>query len=179
MPGRHHPYAPKFDGTPMLLDVFFDDVEQLAHTYRLSERDTIAWTIRYAPIEDRELWEFYVKGYTWQNFKSEIRTFYPGSDRARLYSLDNLKSLTETYANEPMDTTDRFGKYYRAFCKIAYYLKSKDRISDRETSAYFMRGFDPKFCSKVHEQLRAESPTHHPDDPFHLSRIYSASLFIL
>ncbi len=179
MPGRHHPYAPKFDGTPTLLDIFFDDVEQLAKACNISGADKIAWTIRYAPIEDRELWEFYRKGYTWQNFKAEIRTYYPGSDRARLYSLDNLKSLTESYASKPMETTDNFGKYYRAFCKIAYFLKSKDRISDRETSTYFIQGFHPHFRRKVLAQLRAESPTHHPDDPYKVSRTYSAALFIL
>ena len=64
MPGRHHPYAPKFDGTPTLLDIFFDDVEQLAKAHNITERETVAWTIRYAPIEDRELWEFYANGYT-------------------------------------------------------------------------------------------------------------------
>ncbi len=78
-------------------------------------------------------------------------------DRARLYSINNLKSLTESYANEPMETTEAFGKYYRAFCKIAYFLKSKDRISDRETSIYFLQGFHPDFHSKVLTQLRAES----------------------
>ncbi len=78
-----------------------------------------------------------------------------------------------------METTEAFGKYYRAFCKIAYFLKSKDRISDRETSIYFLQGFHPDFHSKVLTQLRAESPTHHPDDPYKVSRIYSAALFIL
>ncbi len=111
--------------------------------------------------------------------KRAIRRYYPGSDRARLYSINNLKSLTESYANEPMETTEAFGKYYRAFCKIAYFLKSKDRISDRETSIYFLQGFHPNFRSKVLTQLRAESPTHHPDDPHKVSRIYSAALFIL
>ena len=179
MPSRHHPYAPKFDGTPTLLDIFFDDVEQLAKGCNISEVDKIAWTIRYAPIEDRELWEFYGNGYTWRNFTAAIRMYYPGSDRARLYSLNNLKSLTESYANEPMETTETFGKYYRAFCKIAYFLKSKGRISDRETSTYFIQGFRPDFRHRVIAQLRAESPTHHPDDPHKLSRIYSAALFIL
>ncbi len=84
-PADNRPYAPKFDGTPTLLDIFFDDVEQLAKACNISGADKIAWTIQYAPIEDRELWEFYSKGYTWQNFKAEIRTYYPGSDRARLY----------------------------------------------------------------------------------------------
>ncbi len=68
MLSRQHPYAPKFDGTPTLLDIFFDDVEQLAKGCNISEEDQITWTIRYAPIEDRELWEFYANGYTWQSF---------------------------------------------------------------------------------------------------------------
>ena len=179
MPSRLHHSAPKYDGNPALLYIFFDDIDQLAETCHLSESQKIKWAIRYAPSGDRELWEYFGTSSTWIDFQTNIRVLYPGSDRDRLYSHDDLTSLTETYAATTMDSTESFGKYYRAFCKISYFLKSKNRISDDEISIQFMSGFNFAFRKKIDAQLRAETPTHHPDDPYELSRIYSAAVFIL
>ena len=104
---------------------------------------------------------------------------YPGSNRDRLYSHNDLVNLIETYSSQTMDSTESFGKYYRCFCKISYFLKSENRISDDEISIQFMSGFNFAFRKKIDAQLRAETPTHHPDDPYELSRIYSAAVFIL
>lgn len=179
MPGRLHHSAPKFDGNPTLLYIFFDDIDQLAEICDLPEYQKIIYAVRYAPTDDRELWEYFMPGSTWNSFKEKIGALYPGSDRERLYSHNDLTVLTETYKEKRMDSTESFGQYYRAFCKISYFLKSKDRIADSEISTRFMSGFDPAFRRRIEAQLRAKTPTHHPEDPYELSRIYSAAVFIL
>ncbi|KJA18644.1 hypothetical protein HYPSUDRAFT_144620, partial [Hypholoma sublateritium FD-334 SS-4] len=158
---------------------FFDDVDQLAEIANLTEYQKVIYTVRYAPTDDRELWEYFMPGSTWNSFKGKIGALYPGSDRDRLYSLNDLTVLTEMYEEKMMDSTETFGKYYRAFCKISYFLKSKDRITGGEISTRFMSGFDPTFRRRIDAQLRAETPAHHPEDPYELSQIYSAALFVL
>ena len=43
MPGRNHHSAPKFDGKPMSLSPFLDEVEQLAEASGLSNKQHIEW----------------------------------------------------------------------------------------------------------------------------------------
>ena len=62
---------------------------------------------------------------------------------------------------------------------ITTFLKSKQRLTDREISIYFMEGLDSKFRAKVQGQLKAEEPKHHADDPFTLAQILAAALLIL
>ena len=78
MPGRNHHTAPKFDGTPTLLSQFFDEVEQLAETCQLTDKQRIVWTIRYAQIDDAELWRLCAKGTDWNDFKSGLYALYLG-----------------------------------------------------------------------------------------------------
>ncbi|KAF9470608.1 hypothetical protein BDN70DRAFT_821139 [Pholiota conissans] len=181
MPGRAHHSAPKFDGTAALLGNFFEEFEQLADTCSLTNKQKIEWVIRYAPVDDVELWKQTPNAKTddWARFKTEIYKLYPGSTGDRKYSVANLEMITEKNAAIPMETSSQYGEYYRAFCKIANFLKEKDRLTDREISGRFLQGFNYAFRSKIRAQLKSENPTHHTDDPYTLQQIGSAAEFIL
>jgi hypothetical protein len=181
MPSRHDRAAPKFDGKPSSLAAFIDDISQLAAACALSDQDKIKWTVRYAPSEDAELWEMQTNYETgnWEEFKKEIHALYPGSTGDRKYSVANLEALTEKQATIPMETSEEFGRYYRAFSKVATFLKKKDKLTDREISAQFILGLSYSFRVKVRAQLKAQNPTHHTDDPYTLKEISTAALFLL
>ena len=181
MPSRHDRAAPKFDGKPSSLDAFIDDICQLAVACALSDQDKIKWTVRYAPSEDAELWEMQAHYETdnWEEFKNELYALYPGSTGDRKYSVANLEALTEKQATIPMESSEEFGRYYRAFSKIATFLKKKNKLTEREISTQFIQGFSYSFRVKVRAQLKAQSPTHHTDDPYKLEEISKAALFLL
>ena len=181
MPSRHDRAAPKFDGKPSSLDAFIDDICQLAEACALADEDKIKWTVRYAPSEDAELWEMQAHYETdnWEEFKKEIYALYPGSTGDRKYSVANLETLTEKQATIPMESSEEFGRYYRAFSKISTFLKKKNKLTDREISAQFIQGLSYSFRVKVRAQLKAQSPTHHTDDPYPLTDISKAALFLL
>ena len=80
---------------------------------------------------------------------------------------------------ETINNAETFGIYWRAFLTIASFLKNKYRLTDREISTYFLQGMDNTFRTKMHDQLRAENPTHHSDNPYILTEISKAALFIL
>ena len=75
--------------------------------------------------------------------------------------------------------SDDFGTYRRTFLTVATCLKKKSRLTDREISIYFLQGLAPAFQEKVQAQLKAENPKHHSDDPYSLSEISTAALFVL
>ena len=181
MPSRSHHSAPKFDSKPASLSPFLDEVEQLAASCALSPKQTIEWAVRYAPNDERELWQMQeaVGTEDWEQFKKEIFELYPGSTGERKYSIANLQTLIEKQALENIEDSDDFGTYRRTFLTVATYLKKKSRLTDREISIYFLQGLAPSFREKVQAQLKAENPTHHSDDPYTLSEISTAALFVL
>jgi hypothetical protein len=181
MPGCNHHSAPKFDGKPASLSPFLDEVEQLAEASELTPNQHIEWTIRYAPSDERELWQMQESVGTddWSKFKKELFELYPGSTGERKYSIANLQSIIEKQSKAMIGDAEEFGTYRRSFLTVATYLKSKSRLTDREISFYFLQGLQPSFREQVQNQLKAENPKHHSDDPYTLAEISTAALFVL
>ncbi|KIM45760.1 hypothetical protein M413DRAFT_7873 [Hebeloma cylindrosporum] len=101
-------------------------------TKTMLNEEKIKWTVQYAPTDESELWKMqpnYATG-RWDEFQKEIYALYPGSAGDHIYSVANLEALTEKQAILPMESSEQFGEYYRAFCRIAFFLKKKKRLSD-------------------------------------------------
>ena len=181
MPGRSHPSAPKFTGVPTHLDIFFDELEMLSQACKLTTEQRIRWTVLYAPAEDYELWKHAAQltGDNWEWFTAQIYSFYPGSDDDRRYRLADLETLSTRQQSKTMETLEDLGTYYREFCKIWYFLRSRDRVSDREASKLFILGFNSSFRIRLEEQLKLQNPRHHRDDPFGFSELYDTAIFVL
>lgn len=181
MPNRSHHAAPRFDGKSASLSLFLDDIEYLAKACRLSQKDTIKWTIRYSPSIDRELWEMQesVETGDWEQFKEELYDLYPGSKGENKYSAANLQSLIDKQNSITIRDAEDYGTYHRSFLKISSYLRNKSRLSEREISIYFLQGLEPSFRCKVQAQMKAESPKRHPDDPYSIAEISASALFVL
>jgi hypothetical protein len=56
MPAKNDPSAPRFDGPPKCLWLFFDEVEYLPTEAGLRHTDKIQQSLRYASTDDAELW---------------------------------------------------------------------------------------------------------------------------
>ena len=181
MPSRNHHSAPRFDGKPASLWSFLDEVEQLAKICGITGKQTISAAIRYAPVEEYELWKMQdsVGTDNWEQFKEELFDLYPGSTGERRYSVANLQSLAKRQALAVITNAKEFGAYQRSFMTVASFLKGKSHLSDREISSYFMQGLDHTLRTKVKDQLKAENPRHHLDDPYSLSEISTVALFVL
>ena len=104
---------------------------------------------------------------------------YPGADKDRKYSFNDLQNLAEENAIIPVKSQHQFGEYYRDFLRIANFLKVRSRLSDRETSEWFLQGLHLQFHREVREQLRLSQPKHHPDDAWTLDEIYEAAKLVV
>ena len=181
MPTRNHHSAPRFDGKSISLSLFLEDIEQLAEECGLSQKETIKWTIRYSPSVDRELWELQdsVETGDWDQFKEELYVLYPGSKRENKYSIAKLQALINKQSSITIRDAEDYGAYRQSFLTFSCYLGNKSRLSNREISTYFLQGLEPSFRDQVQDQLKAENPKRHPDDPYTLDEITSAALFYL
>src|SRR5271156_5301257 len=173
MPTRNHHSAPRFDGDPESLAVFLGNVEQLAIKCELTPKQQIEWTIRYVPVAEQALWRLQpsVATENWPVFKDDLFALYPGATGDRKFSVANLEVLTDKQATLPMENSAQFGEYYRTFTKITTFLKDKERITEREISNTFLKGLEYLFRVKGRNQLRAENPMHHTDNPWTIKEI--------
>ncbi|PPR05448.1 hypothetical protein CVT26_011323 [Gymnopilus dilepis] len=181
MPNVHHPSAPKFDGRSVSLSSYLDEVEQLARNNNLSIQQTIQWSIRYLRPEEQQLWKALPssKGNDWTTFKKELFECYPGAEEKCRYTISTLEALVEKQSELRITDSEQFGIYFRSFYAISAYLQDQKKLNEREIGRFFIQGLHPSFRKQIRDQLHAEDPTHHPDDPFSLAEIRSAALFIL
>ena len=160
MPNVHHPSAPKFDGKPISLSSYLDEVEQLARNNNLSVTETIQWSIRYLSPEEQQLWKALPssKGNDWTKFRKELFECYPGAEDERRYTISNLETLVEKQSEFNITNSEQFGIYYRSFYVIASFLQDKKKLNEREISRFFIQGLHPSFRKQVRDQLHAEDP---------------------
>ena len=100
--------APIFAGTPNSLLRYFRDVEDAYANAALTPTDAqrIRQAIYYLDVSDAELWEPFGESapggepVTCIEFKKCICALYPGSDKTRLYAIQDLEDLVETYARK-------------------------------------------------------------------------------
>ena len=134
-PLTHSRGAPHFANDAIGFDTFFDDVDELGRRASASENDRMLWACRYAGAES-ELWCLVAAlsdpvG-TFQQFRAQVRAYYPHLDAARRFTLHDLDRLVRrTQAFTDMDR-EEFGRYFRSFITIASFLHTHSIISDRE-----------------------------------------------
>jgi hypothetical protein len=175
MPARNERRAPNFNGTGAFLPQFFRDFEVIAVAAGL---DTSKWVLK---VLDYDLWKQVSEQprITWDEFKKQIGKFYAGANDERKYTISDLEQLCETTSAKISLSRSAFSDLYRKFYTIVTYLKSKDRISDREASRQLLLALNLDLRRRVRAQLRAMEPTHYPDDPWTISQIVDAANIVL
>jgi len=179
--------APIFAGTPNSLLRYFRDVEDAYANAGLTPTDAqrIRQAIYYLDVSDAELWEPFGESapggasITWIEFKKRICALYPGSDKMRLYAIQDLEDLVETYARKGVYTRGDYGEYLRDFTRISAYLNIADIIDERTARRLFIRGFGEATRRKIEQRLAIKLPDHHPSDPYRTDDVRDAAEFLL
>jgi hypothetical protein len=179
MPARGHPTAPSFDGNPLNLKHFLDEVNLLAEDAGLDGAGRIKHALRFASLSDNELWSGLTAaaGNGWEDFKTAVTTLYPGADDDRRYSPGDLTRLTERYASYGIQSRAELGEYYREFIRIADYLIRKTRLSDRERNIAYQSGFQEDLRTRIQTRLRYMHPDHFHDDPYNYTVFHEPAFF--
>ncbi|PPQ85918.1 hypothetical protein CVT26_000375, partial [Gymnopilus dilepis] len=178
---RRHEAAPKFDGQPLSLLRYLEEIYVLGKVSHYSDSEIIEAAIFYIPDEDYELWSQLpeASGDSWEAFKTAVVELYPGADGDRKYSFRDLEDLIEKSSSEPANNIDQFGTFYRDFIRVSSFLKRKSRLTDHEAAKFFLLGLHIDFRKSVRERLRLKNPDHHPDDPWTLKEVADAAIFVI
>ena len=94
MPARGHATVPDFDPTqPRTLRRFFQDIETLFERCGVVEdQSRKQWVVRYMPIDAADLTTF-SPGKSYEDFRTEIKSLYPGAEDERKYTIADVKNL--------------------------------------------------------------------------------------
>ena len=139
--------------------------------------------LKYLKIRTEQLWKtteaWSNRTKTFEEFKAEVYTLYPGMTRDCTYMIQDLDTLIGHWARIGIITAADLGKYYRRFILISWYLIGKNRLSTQEQSRTFFRGLQPQLESKVCQQLQQKFIDHFPDNPYKLPVVNEAVSYVL
>ena len=183
MPFRGHTSAPKYEGNnPRKLSRYFEELDFLFDACSITDNgQKKQFAIRYVDIDTEDGWkqlDEFTTG-TYQQFKDAVLKLYPGADGERKWTIADLDMLTGEWSRMGFRNKEEFGDYHRRFLSIVGFLKSKGRMSDNEIKRAFVRGFPMSFWNKVLARLQIKKPDVHPDDPWDVDDVYSATEFVL
>jgi hypothetical protein len=185
-PFRGVPGAPAFDGNPFHLNRFFTDIDNMykAIGSTPSDEDKITQTKLYLDVDTSDIWDTFTPPagaaqFTWDTFKQTVKTFYPGSDGNRLYSVTDLERYVLDSATKGIFTRGDLGEYLREFARISSHLKSQNRIDDRGIDRLFICGFGDATRRRIEHRLSIIQPDHHPDDVYAMATVQKAAEFLL
>ncbi|KIM65962.1 hypothetical protein SCLCIDRAFT_36242, partial [Scleroderma citrinum Foug A] len=175
--------APKFEGDPLDLLPFFEDVDLLCDDVEIDQdTDRIKWAVQYANCTEAELWAVLPSrtGSDWDAFKAEVLTFYPGAqDDDRKYSCADLDRITAAQSEIPMTSRGSLGEYVHKFTVVATFLDKRKRISKGECEVKFLEGFHPAFKAQLLNRLTLVYLDHFPDDPWPTDKVVYHASFLL
>ncbi|OBZ70362.1 hypothetical protein A0H81_09647 [Grifola frondosa] len=186
MPARGHHTAPVFDPKePRMLLRFFEDLEYLFTTLATAPTNELKkrHAVRYAPIDVADMWD-QLPSYadatkTYEEWREEVKAFYPTADANRKYTLQDLDLLIGERSRLGISTAADLGDYYREFFKITEFLRSRQRLSTSEIARTFYKPFTPTLWQSVHSRLQLKYPDHNPDDFWPLRHILDAAHYVL
>jgi hypothetical protein len=185
LPYRGERAAPTFNETqPEELERYFADLQDLFARHAiadLQERKQAA--VKYLKFSTERLWKtanaWADATKTYEEFKTEIFKFYPGSTSDRTYTMQDLDALIGQYARTGIRSAAELGEYHRHFLLITRYLASKNRLATQEQSRTYFQGLPSQLEVSVRQRLQIKFVDQHPDDPYPLSDIYEAASYVL
>ncbi|KIJ10742.1 hypothetical protein PAXINDRAFT_16289 [Paxillus involutus ATCC 200175] len=184
MPLRGTKDAPKFQGKIIAeLLRFLEDVGILADQAQLDHAGKIRAAIRYAALDEAELWETLESATAvpadWVNFVTAVKQLYPGCEGADRYYRSDLHNLVQEYHVKTMKNREELGEYHRKFQKVAAHLISTDKLSVNERDLLFLDGLPHALAVPVRARLQYKVLDVHPSDPYPMASTLEAANFCL
>ncbi|KAG2065981.1 hypothetical protein BDR04DRAFT_1031352 [Suillus decipiens] len=181
MPLQGMDTVPKFDGTPARLIPFLEAIDAIANHAMLTDKQQIQAALRYMPIEEAETWEMLDEATLpdWKKFVAVVKLLYPGCKGDRRFIHTDLENLCTEQVHVPMTLQEELGQYYCKFFKISKHLIMKKKLADLECDHLFLDGFHATAKTAIMQQLEIKLTDHHPDDPYDITEVYNAAVFLL
>jgi hypothetical protein len=185
MPARRDRNAPKFDKTqPRQLRPYFSELESLfADAQVASEKEKKELALRYLDLDTADVWEtldeYDAVTKSYEEFKNAVLELYPGSEKTRRWTEEDLDRLTEAYSRNGIESLGDLAEYHRMFIIIAKTLVKDDIINKNQRNKRFATGFQRALWEKIHTRLQIKDADHDMTKAWEMTEVWKAALVVL
>ncbi|KAK1228994.1 hypothetical protein PQX77_007960 [Marasmius sp. AFHP31] len=186
LPARGERNAPKFDPEfEEQLPVFFDEFESAAEKAQISNDHSQMKkeVLRYVDSKTNCFWRslstFTKAESTWQQFKTEVISYYPDAERVSEATLDQLKKVITDYQKLGIRSSKALAAYHREFAPIASSLISQGVLSLVQASQHYTSVFPESVANRVDIRLQVQFPNKLKGVPYTLNEIKGAVDFLI
>lgn len=184
MPMANSREAPRFGTSASEFDTFFEDVEELGRRANLDVVAMIKWARRYAGAES-DSWQYVpcLQGNavpaSFDIFRDEVMAKYPNLSKDRRFTINDLNRLVNRTSEYIDMSRDDLGAYERKFSSHTEYLIGRGRLSTRERSDLYLKGFPQPVRARILQRLSIVKSQVLPEEGYEYADVHEAALFVL
>ncbi|KAG2336085.1 hypothetical protein BDR05DRAFT_833530, partial [Suillus weaverae] len=108
-----------------------------------------------------------------------VKVMYPGCEGDRHFTLTDLHTLSHNQSAHPMCSHIKLGDYFHEYIRVLQYLLAKAHIGEIKRNHIFLEGFPSDIQVQICMCLMIKFPDHHHEDPYPMTDIHKAAIFLL
>ncbi|KAK1219488.1 hypothetical protein PQX77_013400 [Marasmius sp. AFHP31] len=186
LPARGKRSAPKFDPEfEEQLPTFFEEFEsaaekaQIAQDHALTKKEVLRYVDSKTNCFWRSLPTFINATSTWEQFKTEVISYYPDAERVSEAMLDQLKKVIADHQKAGIDSSKVLAAYHRDFALIASSIISPGVLPLVQASQNYTSVFPESVANRVDIRLQVQFPNKQRGVPYSLNEIKTAVDFLI
>nr|VWP00813.1 Uncharacterized protein [Ganoderma boninense] len=191
MPVRGDRTCPKFDeADPRSLNRYFTDLDALFAKHAVPNATADDWrdrkelAVRYLPDYVEQAW-MYLETYTevtktFEQFKTEVYTLYPGVKRSREFTTDDLRRIVrEQRAEKRISDINDYSRFYVKALPMLKNLLAKSRITHTEANSFLAEVLEANLEPVITNRLYQAFQNRDADTPYTLEQFHAATTYVL
>lgn len=161
LPARTERSAPKWDSTyEEQLPTFFEEFESVAQVAGIHGNDVgmKKGVLRYLDPQSLRFWRT-LKSYkdttkTWDEFKTEVLSHYPGALEEEETTTEDLEKVVLAYRKSGITNRKKLGMYHRDFSVVSDYLEEHGILTSIQIENLYIQAFSDSIRTRLNMNLQ-------------------------
>jgi hypothetical protein len=115
----------------------------------------------------------------WDSLKNDLLKYYNADKSDQRFSEKDLTRFARSHREKDIRSIYEFRKYMRRYIRIAGWLRSKEKISDREYNKNLWKGLPRSLKRKLEARITSKKPGVNLADPFNAEDVIEAAEYVL
>lgn len=186
LPSHNERKAPKWDSLyEEQLPTFLEEFETVATDAAINTNDgkMKKEVLRYVDAKTMHFWHsldtFDDIQKTWDEFKTEVLSNYPGTEQVPETMTDTLKKVVTKFAKSGVSNSQELAEYHREFATIAKSLSKHGILSGVQLAGMYVQVFPNSVHAQLNMRLQFQYPNKKKGEAYSLSELKGAVDFLL
>ncbi|KAE9394568.1 hypothetical protein BT96DRAFT_827501 [Gymnopus androsaceus JB14] len=186
LPARNERKAPKWDSQyEEQLPMFFEEFETVAKEAAIDSDDLKMKkeALRYVDAKTMRFWRsldtFEDDQKTWDEFKKEVLSNYPGAEQVPETTTDTLKKVVTKFAKSGVSNSQELAEYHREFATVSKSLTKHGILSGVQVAGYYVQVFPDSVRAQLNMRLQVQHTAKKKGEAYSLAELKGAVDFLL